>query len=36
MSFADAFAAALSKQRKAHLATFKQIEKEVAISWLTE
>ena len=40
MSLADAFAAALAKQRKAHLATgdpeFKQIEKEVAIKWLTE
>jgi ribonuclease VapC len=40
MSLADAFAAALAKQRKAHLVTgdseFKQIEKEVAISWLTE
>jgi uncharacterized protein len=40
MSFADAFAAALAKQRRAHLATgdpeFKQIEKEVAITWLTE
>jgi len=40
MSLADAFAAALAKQRKAHLVTgdseFKQIEKEVAINWLTE
>ncbi len=40
MSFADCFAAALAKQRRAHLATgdpeFTQIEKEVAISWLTE
>lgn len=40
MSLADAFAAALAKQRKAHLVTgdpeFKQIEKEVAISWLRE
>jgi predicted nucleic acid-binding protein len=40
MSFADAFAAALAKQRKAHLTTgdpeFKQIEKEVPITWLTE
>jgi uncharacterized protein len=39
MSFADAFAAALAKQRKAHLATgdpeFRQIEKEITISWLT-
>ena len=38
MSFADAFAAALAKQRKAHLATgdpeFRQIEKEITISWL--
>ena len=38
MSFADCFAAALAKQRKAHLATgdpeFKQVEKEIAISWL--
>ncbi|MGH9970336.1 MAG: type II toxin-antitoxin system VapC family toxin [Pyrinomonadaceae bacterium] len=38
MSFADCFAAALAKQRKAHLATgdpeFKQIEQEVAIIWL--
>lgn len=38
MSFADCFAAALAKQRKAHLATgdpeFKQVESEVAINWL--
>jgi predicted nucleic acid-binding protein len=38
MSLADAFAAALAKQRKAHLATgdpeFRQIEKEITISWL--
>lgn len=38
MSFADCFAAALAKQRKAHLATgdpeFKQIENEILISWL--
>ena len=38
MSFADAFAAALTKQRKAHLATgdqeFKQVENEVTINWL--
>jgi len=38
MSFADCFAAALAKQRKAHLATgdqeFKQVEQEVTISWL--
>jgi len=39
MSFADCFAAALAKQRKAHLATgdreFKQIEQEITINWLT-
>jgi uncharacterized protein len=39
MSFADCFAAALAKQRRAHLVTgdgeFKQIENEVMISWLT-
>ena len=38
MSLADAFAAALAKQRKAHLATgdpeFREIEKEITISWL--
>jgi predicted nucleic acid-binding protein len=38
MSFADCFAAALAKQRKAHLATgdpeFKQVESELAINWL--
>jgi predicted nucleic acid-binding protein len=38
MSFADAFAAALAKQRKAHLATgdqeFKQVENEVTINWV--
>ena len=38
MSFADCFAAALAKQRKAHLATgdpeFKQIENEITINWL--
>jgi uncharacterized protein len=38
MSFADSFAAALAKQRKAQLATgdleFKQVENEVAITWL--
>jgi predicted nucleic acid-binding protein len=38
MSFADAFAAALARQRKAHLVTgdpeFKQVEKEVVVSWL--
>jgi ribonuclease VapC len=40
MSFADCFAAALARQRKAHLATgdgeFKQVEKEITINWLTE
>jgi ribonuclease VapC len=39
MSFADAFAGALAKQRKAHLVTgdpeFKQIEHEITIKWLT-
>jgi len=38
MSFADCFAAALAKQNKAHLVTgdreFKQVEGEIAISWL--
>jgi uncharacterized protein len=38
MSLADAFAAALAKQRKAHLVTgdpeFRQIEKEIMIEWL--
>ena len=38
MSFADCFAAALARQRKAHLATgdpeFKQIEHEITIHWL--
>jgi uncharacterized protein len=38
MSLADAFAAALAKQRKAHLATgdqeFKQVESEVTIYWV--
>jgi len=38
MSFADCFAAALAKQRKAHLVTgdreFKQVEGEVTIDWL--
>jgi predicted nucleic acid-binding protein len=38
MSFADCFAAALAKLRKAHLITgdpeFKQIESEVSIEWL--
>jgi uncharacterized protein len=40
MSFADCFAAALARQRKAHLATgdqeFKQIESEININWLTD
>lgn len=39
MSFADCFAAALAKQRKAHLLTgdkeFKQVEPEITIDWLT-
>lgn len=39
MSLADCFAAALAKQKKAHLATgdpeFKQVEQEITISWLT-
>jgi uncharacterized protein len=38
MSFADCFAAALAKQRKAHLVTgdqeFKQVETEILIDWL--
>src|SRR5437588_9459320 len=38
MSFADCFAAALAKQRKAHLATgdreFRQIENEINVTWL--
>lgn len=38
MSFADCFAAALAKKTKAHLATgdpeFKQVETEIAITWL--
>jgi ribonuclease VapC len=38
MSFADCFAAALAKQRKAHLATgdpeFRQVEPEIAVTWL--
>ena len=38
MSFADCFAAALTRQRKARLATgdpeFKQIEREISIEWL--
>jgi predicted nucleic acid-binding protein len=39
MSFADCFAAALARDRKAHLATgdpeFKQVEPEITINWLT-
>ena len=38
MSFADCFAAALARKTKAHLATgdpeFKQVETEIAITWL--
>ncbi|MDQ3175081.1 MAG: type II toxin-antitoxin system VapC family toxin [Acidobacteriota bacterium] len=38
MSFADCFAAALAKQRKAHLVTgdqeFKQVEADLIINWL--
>jgi len=38
MSFADCFAAALARQRKAHLVTgdreFKQIEQKITIDWL--
>ena len=38
MSYADCFAAALAKQRKAHVVTgdseFKQVEQEITISWL--
>jgi len=38
MSFADCFAAALAKQKKAHLITgdkeFKQVEPEITINWL--
>ena len=40
MSFADAFAAALAKQRKAHLVTgdpeFKQVVQEITVRWLTD
>ena len=40
MSFADCFAAALAKQKKAHLATgdpeFKQVEHEITLNWLAE
>jgi ribonuclease VapC len=39
MSFADCFAAALAKQRKAHLVTgdqeFKQVEQEITIEFLS-
>lgn len=39
MSFADCFAAALARDRKAQLATgdpeFKQVEREIPIAWLT-
>jgi predicted nucleic acid-binding protein len=39
MSFADCFAAALAKQRKASLVTgdkeFKQVQTEITINWLT-
>lgn len=39
MSFADCFAAALARDRKAHLVTgdaeFKQVETEITINWLT-
>jgi predicted nucleic acid-binding protein len=38
MSFADCFAAALAKQKKAHLITgdreFRQVEQEVIVDWL--
>jgi len=40
MSFADCFAAALARQRKAHLATgdpeFKQVEQEITVNWVTK
>lgn len=40
MSFADCFAAALTKQNRGHLATgdpeFTQVESEIAIEWLRE
>jgi uncharacterized protein len=40
MSFADGFAAALARKVKAHLATgdreFKQLEREITITWLNE
>ena len=39
MSFADCFAAALAKERKAHLATgdaeFRQVESDITIIWLS-
>jgi predicted nucleic acid-binding protein len=39
MSFADCFAAALTRQRKAHLLTgdpeFKQVEQEITVAWLS-
>jgi predicted nucleic acid-binding protein len=39
MSFADCFAAALAKQKKAHLITgdqeFKQVEGDISINWLS-
>lgn len=38
MSFADCFAAALAKQKKAHLVTgdkeFKQVEPDLSVIWL--
>ena len=38
MSYADCFAAALAKQRKAHVITgdpeFKQVEQEIAVTWI--
>lgn len=40
MSFADCFAAALAKQKRAHLATgdpeFKEVEDEIVIEWLRQ
>jgi ribonuclease VapC len=40
MSFADCFAAALARQRKAQLATgdpeFKHVEQEISVNWLTK
>ena len=39
MSFADCFAAALAKQKKAHLITgdqeFKQVQKDISVTWLS-